>query len=65
MVANFSDFATDNASSRDAEYRVPNWPVTPIGRQWREVTQERLVPLEFIGREAIFPWEAKVYTLVG
>jgi len=64
VVANFSDFMTANANSPGAEYRVPNWPATPPGRQWREITQQRLVPQEFVGREPLFPWEAKVYTLV-
>jgi hypothetical protein len=63
VLANFSDFVTANASSPSAEYRVPNWPATPTGRQWREVTQQRTVPPSFVGREPIFPWEAKVYTL--
>jgi pullulanase len=63
VVANFSDFFTANPSSPRAEYRVPNWPATPPGRQWREITQERSVPQEYVGREPIFPWEAKVYTL--
>ncbi len=63
VVANFSDFVTQNAGSSSAEYRVANWPVTPPGRQWREVTQERMVAADFVGREPIFPWEAKVYTL--
>jgi pullulanase len=63
VVANFSDFVTTNASSPGAEYRVSNWPLTPPGRQWREVTQERFVPQEYVGREPIFPWEAKVYAL--
>jgi pullulanase len=63
VLANFSDFVTQNAGSSTAEYRVPNWPATPPGRQWREVTQERVVPADFVGREPIFPWEAKVYTL--
>jgi glycosidase len=63
VVANFSDFVTTNATSPGAEYRVRNWPLTPPGRQWREVTQQRLVPPEFAGREPIFPWEAKLYTL--
>jgi pullulanase len=65
VVANFSDFVTANVSSPGAEYRVPNWPATPPGRQWREVTQERFVPQEYVGREPIFPWEAKVYTLAS
>jgi hypothetical protein len=63
VVANFSDFATDT-SAPNAEYRVPNWPATPPGRRWREVTQERDVPREWVAREPIFAWEAKVYTLV-
>jgi 1,4-alpha-glucan branching enzyme len=63
VVANFSDFITAHATSPTAEYRVPNWPGTPYGRKWREVTQQRPVPQEFVGREPIFPWEAKVYTL--
>ncbi len=62
VVANFSDFASD-VSQPGAEYRVPNWPATPAGRHWREVTQDRAVPEEWIGKEPIFPWEAKVYTL--
>lgn len=64
VLANFSDFVTANASDPSAVYVVPNFPATPAGRQWREVTQQRLVPPEWIGREPIFPWEAKVYTLV-
>jgi pullulanase len=64
VVANFSDFVTANANSPSAEYRVSKWPATPPRRQWCEITQERLVPQEFVGREPIFPWEAKVYTLV-
>ena len=63
VVANFSDFGTANADSRRAEYRVPNWPATPAGKTWREITQAREVPAEWVGREPIFPWEAKVYAL--
>jgi glycosidase len=63
VVANFSDFATPNAASPSAEYRVPNWPATPPGMKWREVTQARDVPPAWVAREPIFPWEAKVYTL--
>ena len=65
VVANFSDFVTANVSDPTAEYRVPNWPATPSGKHWREITQERDVPQEFVAREAIFAWEAKVYALVG
>jgi len=64
VLANFSDFVTANAGQPGAVYVVPGFPPTPPGRQWREVTQDRLVPAEWIGREPIFPWEAKVYTLV-
>ena len=64
VVANFSEFVTANASSPAAEYRVPNWPATPPGLGWREVTQQRDVPSEWVGREPIFAWEAKVYVLV-
>jgi pullulanase len=58
VVANFSDFSTDTSSGSAAEYVVPNWPV---GRTWREITQQRSVPADFVGREPIFAWEAKVY----
>jgi pullulanase len=64
VVANFSDFGTPHAGSPDAEYVVRSWPATPDGKRWREITQEREVPREWIGREPIFPWEAKVYTLL-
>jgi pullulanase len=62
VVANFSDFSSWRAGSD--EYRVPNWPPTPPGKRWREVTQARDLPAEWVGREAVFPWEAKVYVLV-
>lgn len=64
VVANFSDYCTKDAFNPASEYRVHNWPATPPGKRWREITQERDVPLEYAGREPIFPWEAKVYTLV-
>ncbi len=64
VVANFSDFATPNGlTDPNAEYVVPNWPSTPAGRHWREVTQQRDVLAAQVGREPIFAWEAKVYTL--
>ena len=56
---------TANALSESAEYFVPNWPATPAGKHWREITQERDVPSGRVGREPIFPWEAKVYALVN
>lgn len=64
VVANFSDFVTADPMNPASEYVVHNWPATPPGRQWREVTQDRVVPPAFVGREPIFAWEAKVYTLV-
>jgi pullulanase len=64
VVANFSDFETARPFDPASEYRVANWPATPAGRRWREITQDRDVPLEWAGREPIFPWEAKVYALV-
>jgi pullulanase len=60
VLANFSDFVS-TAGANPAEYVVPGWPATPPGKQWREVTQDRIVPPDWIGREPIFPWEAKVY----
>lgn len=64
VVANFSDFGTANASDPGAEYLVSNWPDAPAGARWKEVPQGRLVLPHQVGREPIFPWEAKVYTVV-
>jgi pullulanase/glycogen debranching enzyme len=58
VVVNFSDVRPEGD-----EYRVPNWPSTPVGRHWREVSQSRDVPDEWIAREPLFPWEAKIYAL--
>jgi hypothetical protein len=63
VVANFSDFTTPNALAPGSEYFVPNWPATPAGRRWFEVTQGRHVPAGRHNRESIFAWEAKVYRL--
>lgn len=63
VVANFSEYGTPNPTSPTAEYVVPNWSPTPTGRRWREVTQDRTVPPQWVGREPIYPWEAKVYAL--
>ena len=71
VVANFSDFG----STPGTDYVIQNWPSTPPGKKWREMTQPadgnpnnptlgRDVDPNFVGREAIYPWEAKVYTLV-
>ena len=62
VVANFSDYATPGGlSDPNAEYVVHNWPAIAPGRRWREVTQSRDVLPWQVGREPIFPWEAKVY----
>ncbi|MDP9696708.1 UNVERIFIED_ORG: 1,4-alpha-glucan branching enzyme [Arthrobacter globiformis] len=63
VVANFSGFASVNLGT-GGEYWVPNWPATPAGKGWYEVTQERDVPPDWVGREGIAAWEAKVYCLV-
>jgi glycosidase len=65
VVANFSDWGTTDPTDPAAEYIVPNWPAAPSGRCWREVTQDRAVPADWVGREPLYPWEAKVYTLAG
>ncbi len=64
VVANFSDWGTADPHSPASEYVVPRFPDTPPGRRWREMTQDREVPPEWVGREPLFPWEAKVYALV-
>ena len=60
VVANFSDFGTADPLNPSSEYVVPNWP-RPNEFNWKEVSQNRLVAPGRIGREPIFPWEAKVY----
>lgn len=60
VVANFSDFESDDPFNPSSEYVVPNWPHRS-DFAWREVSQDRDVPAHFVGREPIFPWEAKVY----
>jgi pullulanase len=60
VVANFSDWGTANRPG--AEYVVSNWPKLPPGKNWQEITQNRQnIPEQWIGREPIFSWEAKVY----
>jgi 1,4-alpha-glucan branching enzyme len=60
VVANFSDYG----SLKGGEYVVKNWPASSPDRQWWEITQNRSVPINQVGREPIFPWEAKVYALI-
>ncbi|KAH8650186.1 glycoside hydrolase superfamily [Xylariales sp. PMI_506] len=58
VVANFSGEDTPGP-----EYVVPNWPDKDRAN-WMEITQQRNVPQEWIGREPLMEWEAKVYTYV-
>jgi 1,4-alpha-glucan branching enzyme len=65
VVANFSDWGTADPGNPNSKYIVPNWPSLPAGKTWHEITQERDVPVEWAGKEPIFPWEAKVYKLIS
>lgn len=56
IVANFS-----NENTPGSEYVVPNWP-DQNQSGWREVSQQRHVPAEWVAREPLLAWEAKVYT---
>ena len=60
VVANFSDFQTDAPLNSHSEYVVANWPRRD-DFDWQEVSQKRDVLPGWIGREPLFPWEAKVY----
>jgi len=64
VVANFSDYGTPFPFSPNAEYIVPDWPTTPDGMRWFEVSQEYFPVVDHHDKEAIFPWEGKVYRLV-
>jgi 1,4-alpha-glucan branching enzyme len=63
VVANFSDWGTNDPLNPASHYDVANWPATPPGRDWREITKSRQVAPGMAGHESLFPWEAKVYTL--
>jgi pullulanase len=63
VLANFSDYGSPNPLDPSSQYLVTNWPATPAGGSWREITKGRAVPLDWIGKEPIYPWEAKVYQL--
>ncbi len=58
VVANFSGCYTPGP-----QYIIHNWPATPSGKQWRETTQVREVSQHWVGREPLYPWEAKVYEM--
>lgn len=56
VVANFSDEDTPGF-----DYFIEDWPERDRN-DWREVTQNEDVPSEWVGRQPLFHWEAKVYT---
>jgi pullulanase len=56
IVANFTD--QDTAGE---QYVIPNWPDADK-EGWREVSQARDVPGEWVGKEPLMAWEAKIYT---
>lgn len=56
VVANFSGDDTPGT-----EYVVQNWPDKDQAG-WREITQNRDVPSDWVGREPLMHWEVKVYT---
>ena len=56
VVANFTDYDTPGT-----QYYVENWPERERS-DWREVTQNRGVPSEWVGNEPLMHWEVKVYT---
>ncbi len=56
VVANFTDDDTPGT-----EYNVPNWPDRDVAG-WREISQDRDVPAEWVGKEPLYAWEAKIYT---
>lgn len=64
VVANFSGWGSD-VSVPNAEYVVNNWPQVSAGSKWIEITQQRPVKPGWAGREAIYPWQAMVYTLAS
>ena len=61
VVANFSDWGTTDPGNPNSKYLIPSWPSLRQGKKWREITQDRDVPVEWAGKEPLFPWEAKVY----
>jgi pullulanase len=56
VVANFS-----GSDTQGSEYVVNNWPDRDA-TGWREVTANRDVPAEWVGREPLYHWEVKIYT---
>jgi 1,4-alpha-glucan branching enzyme len=58
VVTNFSSEGTPGN-----EYVVRNWPGTPEGMKWREVTEDQSVTANRVDRAPVSPWEAKVYEM--
>lgn len=60
VVANFSGVKPEGN-----EYSVNGWPTLKTwkgkGVKWREVGEGRAVPPEWVNREPVYAWEAKVY----
>lgn len=56
VVANFTDTDTEGE-----QYVIPNWPGQGTDG-WREVSQKRDVPADWVGKEPLMSWEAKIYT---
>jgi 1,4-alpha-glucan branching enzyme len=56
VVVNFTDQNTVGE-----QYVIPNWPGQGT-HGWREVSQKREVPTEWVGKEPLMAWEAKIYT---
>lgn len=56
VVANLTDWGTEGE-----QYVIPNWPDKELDG-WREVSQKRDVPTEWVGKEPLMAWEAKIYT---
>lgn len=46
---------------REPEQIRRKWPAKLAGKKCRDVSQDRDVSDEWIGREPLCPWEAKVY----
>ncbi len=60
VVANFSDWGSDPKG----EYRIPKWPFELGNNNWVEIGQNRPVDPNWVGREPLYSWEAKIYTII-
>lgn len=59
VVASFSDFMSEKPGAGGENNGVPNWPPEPPGKRWREITRQRNIPTDWVGRERVGAWEAK------